>query len=143
MLALYKILILDAENYNLKLKKILKLIYSLSYMDICAGSSNNCNELYSLYKDIIDIFNQYCFPLQQFISNDDNLQRAIEEELGIVPSEDPISPLLELNWNRKEDILFSRSIKLNMDACSKREILASIASQYVVYRTCKTMEEYS
>ena len=94
MLALYKILILDAENYNLKLKKILKLIYSLSYMDNCAVSINNCNELYSLSKDKIDIFNQYCFPLQQFISNDSNLQKAaIEEEVGIDFSEDLISPL--------------------------------------------------
>ena len=63
-------------------------------MDNCAVSSNNCNELYSLYKDIINIFNQYCFPLQRFISNDSNLQKAaIEEEVGIDFSEDLISPL--------------------------------------------------
>ena len=87
-------------------------------MDNCAVSTNNCDELYSLYRKIISIFNQYSFPLQQFISNDKILKETIEKDLGIDPSEETISPLLGLNCNKEKDVLFSRPIRLNMDACS-------------------------
>ena len=54
----------------------------------------------------------------------------MEKKLGIDPSDDSISFLLGLNWNKKEDVLFLNPIKLNINADSKRDILAS---QYDVF----------
>ena len=43
------------------------------------------------------------------------------------------SSLLGVNWNSSEDLIYSNSIKLNINASTKREVLASIASQYDIF----------
>jgi hypothetical protein len=81
MLALYKILILDAENNNIKLRNLKKLIYHLSYMDNCAITSNDTEELINQYNQLNSIFNAYRIEIQQFVCNDEKT-RPIELDIN-------------------------------------------------------------
>ena len=64
MLALYKILLVDPEESDDSMKK---LIYQMSYMDNLAISTEDEDKLNNYYGEIPEYFEQYCFPLQQFV----------------------------------------------------------------------------
>ena len=128
MLALYKILILDAERDNEKIRYAKKIIYSLSYMDNLAFSCNDMTELEIIYQSLVDIFSPYGFSLQQFVINDTNFQKKVDESLTEVTPE--TVKLFGLEWNRMEDTLSTRPLRLNPEANTKRLVLQSIAENF-------------
>ena len=133
LLALYKILILDAELDENRLKNLKKQIYSLLYMDNASITANSSQELEWAYNQLNSIFSPYQFSLQQFYTNDSELQNKIDQD---VKSEEIIPEkvnLLGLNWDRKNDLISTRKIELNLNAKTKRAILTTIASQYDLY----------
>ena len=131
MLALYKMLILDIEGDSPERMNLKKQIYQLSYMDNCAASYNSSKEIERAYEQLNGIFNPYKFYLQQFITNDNNLQDKIDDSLSQKTPE--TVKLLGMQWDRKKDCLFTEQIKLNSDACTKRQILSTIASQFDLF----------
>ena len=131
LLALYKMLILDTEGDCPERINLKKQIYQNSYMDNCAASCNNPSELANTYKQLNGIFNPYQFYLQQFITNDSTLQNEIDKSLSQTTPE--IVKLLGMKWDRKNDQLFTEKIELNANACSKRQILSTIASQFDLF----------
>ena len=83
MLALYKMLVRDSSQYDEEVQHFLKLTYSLSYMDNCAITSNEASKLPFIYNKLTKVFSDYCFPLQQFISNSQELQNYINKDLKL------------------------------------------------------------
>ena len=126
ILALYKILVLDAENDPEPLKSIKLKIYKLLYMDNLAYSCNDVKELEYVKNILPAIFAKYKFELQQFATNDENVQNSLEEVPRTVK-------LLGLQWDRPSDTLSNNHLRLDPDACSKRSILRSLASCYDIF----------
>ena len=128
MLALYKILILDAENDD-ELLEIKKKLYHNFYMDNCGFTTNNLDAVNFVYELLPKIFSPYKFDLQQFYTNELNLQSSIDAQSQ---TETPaVVPLLGLLWDRVADTISTRKMSLN--ALTKREILRSIASNFDIY----------
>ena len=105
--ALYKILILDVdENDEEDLVKLKQLIYSLIYMDNGAITSNSTDEIIWMYNQLSSIFSPNRFELQQFCSNDREVEERIRgdrgEELNEVKGMDNVE-LFGLLWNKSED----------------------------------------
>ena len=131
MLALYKILIIDAQNDDINLKAFKNLIYQLSYMDNCAFTSESHDEFHWMFNTVKEIFSPYKFALQQFQSNDETLRNQIEKEIeenGKKMTDQ--TKLLGLQWDQNHDKLFTKPIELDENAKTKRTILSSIASQF-------------
>jgi hypothetical protein len=103
MIALFKILVVDAENDPVKLKNLKQLIYSLIYMDNGAITSETSEELLWAYDQLNDIFNPYCFELQQFISNDKVVSQKFE-----TTESDPDAELFGMIWNKDNDTFRSK-----------------------------------
>jgi hypothetical protein len=82
MLSLFKILIIDSTNED-PLQELKRLIYQLLYMDNGAISCGDADRLSFDYDKIHEIFNTYGFKLQQFLTNDEDLQRRIDEEQNV------------------------------------------------------------
>lgn len=131
LLALYKILILDAAQDTKKQQDFKKLIYQLSYMDNCAYSSNSSTDLNETFNKLVPIFEPYKFGLQQFITNDDALQQIIDKSSDTVTA-DSVG-LLGILWNRVSDELSTKPINLDVTANTKRTILSTIAAQFDLY----------
>ena len=127
MLALYKILMLDASTDSPDLRLIKQSLYSLLYMDNGAFTGDS-EDLQKLYKLLPGIFNPYGFTTQQIMTNDVDLQTKIDSETGA--KTDNTVKLLGLDWNRASDSLSPRKISLNENADTKRKVLQTIASQY-------------
>ena len=131
LLALYKILVLDSSNDSEDLRYLKQLIYQLCYMDNCAFSCQNSEDLLWAYNQLGSIFEPYKFGLQQFVSNDSNLQSLVDSELD---TETPRQvKLLGMQWDRHTDTLSTKPIDLNLEANTKRTVLRSIASQFDIY----------
>ena len=131
MLALYKILILDTQFDDREVSELKRSIYSLSYMDNCAISTNDRFKLNWAYSQIPSIFSHYGFNLQQFVTNDSELQDKIDSYYKV---ETPITvKLLGVQWNRNTDTLSTKSIMLQTQAVTKRQILSSIATQFDLF----------
>jgi len=130
MMALYKILVLD-DSPDDKSAYLKKLIYQLSYMDNCAVTADSRSELEDAYRLSQQVFQPYKFGLQQFITNDSQLQNEIDSETDS-KSDDEVK-LLGLRWNRLSDELSTKPIELDINARTKREILSSIASQFDLF----------
>ena len=132
MLALYHILIIDTDDDSLDLVSLKRQIYHLIYMDNGAISANSVQKLHEKYNQLNSIFNPYCFELQQFVTNDDQLQNRLDSqsEEGSTPE---VVKLLGIKWDRTKDLLFTNSIRLNIDAKTKRQILKSIAEHFDPY----------
>ena len=56
LLSLFKILVLDVEQDTQQLRDLKKLIYALTYMDNCAVTSDNSDELNWAYEQLCNIF---------------------------------------------------------------------------------------
>lgn len=81
MLALYKILVLDADT-EIDSKRMIDLkllLYQCFYMDNGAVSAENCDALEWAFSQLKSIFNPYKFDLQQFMTNDHKLQAELDE----------------------------------------------------------------
>ena len=69
--------------------------------------------------------------MQQFITNNQSLQEEID---NIDKKETPTEvKLLGINWDRISDTLYTKPMKLNVQANTKRTILSTIASQFDIY----------
>ena len=131
MLALFRILILDAYNDPDNLRNLKSLIYQLSYMDNCAISAESSEYLQWAFNQLNNIFEPYHFSLQQFISNDKEIQNSIDSSLNC--NTDNVVKLLGIMWHRDTDEISTRPINLDVKANSKRTVLSSIAAQFDMY----------
>ena len=130
MMAMYKILVLDqsdSEDDN----HLKNLVYHLSFMDNCAVSSNCSSELLRAYELVQNVFGSYKFGLQQFVTNDVQLQSVIDSETDTDTADEV--KLLGMCWNRLDDELYTKPVQLNLDADTKRTILSSSASQFDLF----------
>ena len=130
MLALYKLLIIDSENDEYELKFLKQIIYQLFYVDNGAITANSTDELLERSSYLNSIFNPYGFNLQQFVSND----CLVNAKFNVDEPELKVSTkLLGMIWNCERDTISTNPITLNLKACTKRQVLQSIASQYDIY----------
>ena len=128
MLGMYKMLVMDSDSDSPQLKNLKNLIYQLSYMDNCAFTAESTESLRWMYEQLDNIFSPYKFGLQQFMTNDISLQEIIDGKSESETS--PNSKLLGLQWNKLNDTLSTKSINLDEKACTKRQVLSTIASQF-------------
>ena len=131
LLELFKILMLDSTKDQEDLRKLKENIYSLCYMDNLAISENDSVKLKWAYNQLHNISSPYLFNLQQFVTNDENLQSEIDSSLKVETPD--IVKLLGVQWNRSNDTLSTKAIELDVKAKTKREILATIASQFDLF----------
>ena len=94
-------------------------------------SADSGEELSSAYQALPKVFSPYKFEVQQLNSNNISLQAQIDEDFQ--QSTEKCVKLLGLTWDRMSDEIFTRPIKLDGNACTKRTILKSIASQFDIY----------
>ena len=125
---LYFILIKDAEMDDERLRELKRFFYSLAYMDNISVTSSNEEYLKWAYEKSFGIFNSYGFDLQKFYSNCAPLQAAIDRDLGETSSQ--ISEFFGICWDRVQDTFSCRSIKLNREAKTRRQVLQSFQSQF-------------
>ena len=130
-LGLYKMLILDAESDSENLKNLKKQIYSLFYVDNGGFTFKNSDQLKWAYEKLDSVFSPYKFKIQQVVTNDLSLQDTVDQNLTEKTSS--TVKLLGMQWNRINDKLFANKLCLNINAQTKREIIASIASQFDLF----------
>ena len=131
MLALYKILIIDAKSNDEEDRNMKELIWALFYMDNGALTFNESSKLFDAYHKIADIFSEYRMDLQQFTTNLTPLQSKIDiNDDEKTPVE---SKLLGLLWNRDSDKLSTKMIEFDDSACTKQEVLRCIASHFDLF----------
>ena len=130
MLALYKMLVLDVSDDD-PLREVKHLIYQCFYVDNGAYTHDDQDKLAEVYVNLPLIFSPYKMSLQQYVTNHDNLQKEINSEHGCDESNE--AKLLGLLWNRDSDEIYTKPIKLDSDACSKRLVLQSLASNFDLY----------
>ena len=131
MIAIYKMLILDVENDCKELVFLKKLIFNNIYMDNGVVSANDKDTLTGFYDLLPGIFQSYQFGLQQFATNDLELQTKIDNESESVS--EPVVKFFGLMWDRVQDTLSPMPINLNKDAKSKREILSSLNGVFDIF----------
>mgnify|MGYP000654560869 CR=1 FL=1 len=134
MLSLYKLLILENEGVSESLIKWKRLIYHCTYMDNCAISTDSFDELHDVFNSLKGIFEPYGFPLQQFITNDEALQKQIDLQDGA--ETDTKVKLLGLNWDREKDSLSCKPINLDSKVNTKRGVLSTYAAQFDPFNYC-------
>ena len=127
MLALYKIL-LNEDEEDEQVKYLKKLIYNNIYMDNGLVSSNNAEEISLYYRLLPTIFEEYKFTLQQFATNEPNLQSSIDSD----NCESNIS-FFGINWDRINDKLSPLPINLDRSASTKRKILSNLNAVYDLF----------
>ena len=127
MLVLYKILCLDSNNDDSKIKEMKSLLFALIYMDNGAYTGSADEVMYA-YENLDRIFNPYKFQLQQITSNHSVVQSSADRASGDI-TPDSVK-LLGLNWNRTNDKISAGPIKLSPNANTKRSILKSVAEQF-------------
>ena len=128
MLGLYKILMIDTAEDDEELKDLKRQIYHLIYMDNGAITANSLSELEYKFKQLNKIFNPYQFELQQFVTNHNTLQKAIDESEEI--ETENTTKLLGVCWDRVSDKLSIKPMKLNELANTKRQCLKTIAENF-------------
>lgn len=126
MLALYKILVIDAQNDEPQLLALKQLMYTMLYMDNGAIGAGVSNELLWAFKQLPQIFSPYQITLQQFATNN----AAVKSEIGSDASNS--HELLGMLWNTEHDTLCTRKLYIDSNASTKRSILKTIASNYDV-----------
>ncbi|XP_068247851.1 uncharacterized protein [Palaemon carinicauda] len=131
LLGLYKILMIDTDMDSKEIKELKRHIYSLIYMDNGSITSNTAEELQWAFDNLKNIFEPYKFFLQQFVTNDKELQDKIDENESKKTSTEV--KLLGMVWNRLDDTLRTRHLQLDIGADNKRKVLKSIAAHYDVF----------
>ena len=125
MISLYIILILHVTVCSLSEMWSRQLMYNLAYMDNIAFSSSNETELFEAYETSQSVFKSYGFNLQQYATNNLNLEKEFEQ----VEGGDQVK-LFGISWNRTGDTINPNKLNLNSSAKSKREIIQSINSNF-------------
>ena len=133
MMALFKMLILDAEFDAGELKHLKELIYALIYVDNGAVTMTTSDELLAAYRALPLIFGPYKFDLQQYQTNDNELKKVLKLE------DSPVSKLLGLEWDTVDDSLAVKKLFLDPSANTKRNILKSFAGNFDPYQICAPM----
>ena len=128
MLALYRMLILDTENDDEETIKFKQLVYNNIYMDNGLVSSGSAEILESYYNKLPFIFEDYKFSLQQFATNNVELQSKIDSDEGSITN--ATIKFFGMQWYREIDSLGPLPINLDQAADSKRKVLASLNSVY-------------
>ena len=131
LLGLYKILILDVEDDTDEVRELKKHIYSLIYMDNGSITANDTEKLRWAYKELGNIFEPFQFFLQQFVTNDKDLQEEIDQT-SEEKTPDTVK-LFGLQWNRISDSLSTRSLTLDCKANTKSLILKTIAAHFDIF----------
>ena len=131
MLALYQMLIIETDDDSPELVKLKKLIYANMYVDNGIVSANDHATLTSYYEQLPIIFSSHKFALQQFASNDQNLQQTIDES-STCPTSVNLS-FFGMTWNRESDTFGPHEIKLDPIAGTKREVLATLNAVYDIF----------
>ena len=132
MVSLYKMLILD-ETGDEQLDHIRQVVYNNIYMDNGSYTTSDPNNLVQAYKSLPLIFNPYQFHLQQFNTNDPELQATINQDFGISDETDKIK-LFGMIWDTKEDTLSPKKLNLNEKSSTPREILSSLNEIYDIFK---------
>ena len=131
MLGLFKILLLDIGNDEEKTVELKRSVFNLIYMDNGGYSSNNLDTLHWSYKELERIFEPYRFYLQQFATNNECLQKKIDEDKQC---ETPSNvKLFGMTWNREKDTISPLQIQLDAKANTKRLILGSLRAVYDIF----------
>ena len=131
MLALYYILVINAVSDSQELKELKQLMYQLFYMDNGGVAFDTSDKLEWAFNQLENVFKPYKLDLQQYVTNDQNLQSLIDSK-SEVDTPDTVK-LLGLQWNRVHDTLTTQKMELNINANSKRQVLKTIASQFDLY----------
>ena len=130
MVGLYKMLIMDKSD-NDYLDNLKKMIYNGIYMDNGSYTTNDVEDLKKAYNALPNIFSPYRFELQQFYTNQPELQAVVDDALDS-PSVDEIK-LFGLIWNRANDTISPAKILLDEKANSKRKVLAALNGIYDLF----------
>ena len=120
MVALYKMLIVDASNDCNDMRTLKQQIYANIYMDNGSVSYESADKLSWAHDRLPDIFSPYQFNLQQFCSNEPTLREKFEQP------DDNVS-LFGLLWNTVNDTLSIKSCALNETADTPRKVLKVLA----------------
>ena len=129
MIALYKLLIADAEDDDLKGFK--EALYDLFYVDNGAFTTNSPDRLTWAYQNLEGVFAPYKFAVQQLSTNCLPLQAQIDSDQQV--DTEPVVKLFGHFWNREDDTIFSKKLYLDDQADTKRKILSSLASNYDIF----------
>ena len=133
LLGLYKMLILDTELDSPEVISLKRQIYDLCYMDNCGVSFNDPEQLKWAYNNLEGIFSKYKLELQQFVTNNADLQKEIDRSLGSQTETPSEVKIFGLNWNRNSDTFSLQKLCLDKQASTKREVLRSIASNFDIF----------
>lgn len=128
MLSLYKILILDIDNDPPDVVNLKKLIYSSMYVDNGGVSSDSPEYITWAYSKLNAIFGAYNLDLQQYATNNKDLQLSIDNQFDI-ETEDNVK-FFGMQWNISTDTLSANPINLDAKANTLRKLLASLHSVY-------------
>ena len=126
MIALYKMLVVDAVDDEPELKELKAQIYQLIYVDNGAVSGETEAKLKQHYSRLNEVFKPYGFEIQKLVCNSDSLQNEIDDS----KSESGETGLFGIRWDRRADQLYTKPIQLNKEADTKRSVLQTIASQF-------------
>ena len=127
-IAMYIILIANSGRDEEDVRDLKALIYSLIYVDNGAVTYNDKEKLQWAYNQLNAIFNPYQFYLQQFNTNDMELQSRIDQEKDIETPK--VVGLFGLDWHRENDTLSTHKMSLDPSANNMRKMLSSIASNF-------------
>lgn len=131
MLALYKILIIDADSDPIDLKELKKNVYNMMYMDNGSATCNSVANLEWIYETLPHIFKPYHFDLQQYICNNDKTQQKIDKDLKCDTPR--VTKLLGTLWDRIDDSFMPQPLKLDEKANTKRKVLSTINAIYDLF----------
>ena len=131
MLALHKILIEDDDCTNDKLTELRKMAYALLYMDNGGIGANNLDDLLWAKDKLVEIFGDYKFNLQQFVTNSETVQEKLDVENKCETKQ--TVGLYGLKWNRVEDTLCTAPLHLDQFANTKRLCLKTYAENFDLY----------
>ena len=129
-IALFKILIVDAENDDSDLQRFKKHMFHQLYVDNGAVLTDSVEKLREAKIKCEEIFKPYCFSLQQFVTNDNNFQSEIDNLNADLEPTPQTGKLLGVQWDRIKDSLGPKLIKLNSEASTKRQVLQTLNSIY-------------
>ena len=125
---MYYILMYDTRDDSEKLKELKRNLYMLAYVDNIAYSCNNEEDVWFGYKNSIEIFEKFKFPLQKFVTNAIFLQEQCDQDYNV---ETPVeNPFFGIVWDRLEDSFRCKRIQLDSDACTMRGILRTLNGQF-------------
>ena len=129
MISLYYILIVDTDSDSHKMKTLKRKIWNLFYVDNGAVISSDSEYLTWAYQQLKEIFGKYNFNVQQYVTNEPNLQKLLNESDDSAKMDSCVK-LLGMQWNTKCDLLGIPSVTLDKTANTKRTVLQSIASNF-------------